>query len=305
MFIKPMKAKKDNCKGVPFGGYLYETKWDGIRALIVYIRGKQPVIYSKNGADITYKFPEVFNRHTVAETLCCNSAMIDCELVCLKDGVPSFSAITSRFHSKEHSKIRQGIIDNPVTVMAFDILEINGEDVMSETLNYRKELLSGCMTDGQVYRVSRIYRDGEKLYEREKAKGAEGIIAKAAKSTYQPGRRLRDWLKVKIMYKEEVIVYGFIDGKGKRVGQFGSLLFQGLDGRPAGKVGTGFTDQELIAMTLFLDARGAVETKPGTYVLDRPFHAIVEGMKKNRSGAIREPVYVGTVFNDFGEVVSS
>lgn len=295
MFIKPMKAKKDNCRGVPVGDYLYETKWDGIRASIVYVRGQQPVIYSKSGADITGKFPEVFNEDTVAETFCCDSAIIDCELVCFKGAVPSFSAITSRFHSKERSKIKQGMLDNPVTVMTFDILKLNGAEVMSGTLKRRKAYLAGCMLGGRTYRISRIYRNGEKLYEREKAKGAEGIIAKAARSTYQPGRRLRSWLKVKIMYKEEVIVYGFIDGKGKRVGQFGSLLFQGLDGRPAGKVGTGFTDQELAAMALFLDTRGFRETKPGTYVLDRPFHAIVEGMKKNKSGAIREPVYVRTL----------
>lgn len=290
-----MRAKKDNNRSVPVGGYLYETKWDGIRASIVYVRGEQPVIYSKSGADITGKFPEVFDDETVTETFCCNSAIIDCEIVCLKSGVPSFSAIMSRFHSKEYSKIRQGMKDNPVTVMVFDVLRLNGSELMSAILNHRKVLLNGCMVSGHTYRISKVYRDGEKLYEREKAKGAEGIIAKRAKSTYQPGRRLRDWLKVKIMYKEEVIIYGFISGKGKREGQFGSLLFQGLDGRPAGKVGTGFTDAELVAMTLFLDARGPTEPNPGKFVLDRPFHAIVEGMKKNRSGAIREPVYVETV----------
>lgn len=293
MFVKPMKAKKDNHKGVPQGDYLYETKYDGIRAILVWQQTEGLTIYSKSGRDISQKFPELMDENNQHALLPYN-AIFDAEIVCLKDGIPDFGAITSRFHLGSKRGWDQGAKDDPVTVMLFDIIRLNGEEVMDHSLAIRKRLLYGCLLSDDLFTLSETYEDGEALYEHEKNRGAEGIIAKKKDSTYQPGRRLRDWLKVKIMYREKVVITGFIDGKGKREGQFGSLIFEGIDGRPAGKVGTGFTDAELESMTAKLRMCGPMEVKPGVYNLAYPFRAVVEGMKKNKSGAIREPTYICT-----------
>lgn len=292
MFIKPMKAKKDNQVGVPQGGYIYETKWDGVRAIMVWDRRDGMTIYSKNGADISRKFPELIDRVNLNDTMTCNRATFDAELVCFKQGVPSFGAITSRFHLGDKHGWNAGVTVNPVCACLFDILSFEGENAMHQGLMRRKALLNSALIDEEPYLISQVYTDGQKLYDREEKRGAEGIIAKAKDSIYQPGRRLRDWLKVKIMYEEEVIIYGFTKGKGKREDLFGALLFCDDTGLHQGNVGTGFTDQELQLMTGYLDSRGHEQPNKGTFILDRPFRAIIKGMKKNKSGAIREPVFV-------------
>jgi bifunctional non-homologous end joining protein LigD len=299
MFIKPMRAKKDNHEGVPKGDYLYEMKYDGIRACLVYDRRDGLTIYSKSGADITRKFPELIDPVVLDFVMNCNRATFDCELVCYKNGIPDFGAITSRFHLGSQAGWDQGAIDNPATACVFDILSLEGEGCMMRPLTTRKRFLRDHLKSTGPYERSRTYDNGEALYRAQKKLKAEGIIAKKRLSTYQPGRRLVDWLKVKIMYKETVEVYGFIEGKGTREGKFGSLLFRGLDGRPAGKVGTGFTFPEVDEMWEFLDTRDPVYQIDGrateTFLLDKPFRAVVKGMRKNKSGAIREPVFIKKV----------
>lgn len=296
-FVKPMKAKKDNTEGIPGRGYGYEVKYDGIRACFVWSYAKGLTIYSKSGTDITRKFPEIVEKAPVF--IARKSMTFDGELVCFKNGVPDFSAITSRFHLNSPEGWDRGRKENPVTAMLFDVLTIDDRDVMGYGLMLRRQELGAAISTGDHFQISKMYDDGSMLYNREKVKGAEGIMAKRKLSTYQPGRRLKDWLKVKIMYEEVVEVYGFIWGKGKRDSGFGSLLFRGLDGRPAGKVGTGFTDAEWADMNEFLDTRDPVFQIDGkaveTFLIDKPFKVKVKGMKKNKSGAIREPVFIGTV----------
>lgn len=302
-FIKPMKAKKDNHEGVPKGDYLYEVKFDGIRAIIAWDSDTGIRIWSRYGREITRQFPELLDYELNLKVMCCSSAIFDAEIVCFNDnGVADFPSITSRLHLGSDSGRKQGVKDNPVTAIIFDILKLSDHELMDRALKHRKGFLAGTIIEEGPWELSQVHMNGDKLYAREKKRGAEGIIAKDIRSTYQPGRRLKDWLKVKIMYEEEVTIYGFTAGKGKRENQFGALLFCSENGVHQGNVGTGFTDEELVAMTLFLDARGPTEPNAGKFVLDKPFRAIIKGMKKNKSGAIREPVYVGTVHNRIGKI---
>ena len=96
------------------------------------------------------------------------------------------------------------------------------------------------------------------------------------------------------MYEETVEVYGFTEGLGKREGYFGALLIRGTDGSEIGKVGTGFTDEVLAHMTAKLEAHEPHMKSPGVNVLGIPFKVVVKGMKKNLSGAIREPRFIRT-----------
>ncbi len=287
--IRPMLAKKDNSDSIPTGGFVYETKWDGIRALIEWDQGNYFHIYSRHGREITEQFPEI-SLEDIRESFCPIHGIVDAEIVCLKDGIPHFPSVTSRLHLKTGRA--QAAVTNPITVMVFDVLSIEHNSVMDEPLMARKRMLSGMLLPGRPFELSRVYENGERLYDKEQEKGAEGIIAKRRDSLYLPGRRTRDWLKIKIMYEEEVTCYGFSDGKGKREGLFGALLFKDLKGKPAGNVGTGFTDEELRVMMDFLHSRGARMKSPGVWVLESPFNMVVKGMRKNESGAIREPVFI-------------
>jgi len=294
MFITPMKAKKDNHEELPGIDYLFEIKYDGIRVIMVW-NSPTITIFSKSGRDITYKFPELTDPKRLNSVFLSTSGVFDAELVCFKDGIPHFPSIISRFHSKDTDKIYRGVQENPVTACLFDALRIGDSPIMHEGLLNRKELMNGVLLTDEVYTITKVHRFGQKLYDREKERNAEGIIAKRVGSIYRPGSRTQDWLKVKIMYEEIVCVYGYTAGLGKREGFFGALMFCDDKGVPLGNVGTGFTDAQLQSMMTFLQSRGPKMKSPGVFVLDKPFTILVKGMRKLESGAIREPVFIRTV----------
>lgn len=291
MFIQPMLAKKtaDNAT-FPVDNYLFEVKWDGIRAIINV--ADKVTIFSRSGNDITAQFPEIvsaFNLQPFARQV-----TYDAELVVFINGVPSFPHITSRLHLGDDTGRRHGSLNFPATAMVFDTVRFDNEDITHRQFQHRRNYIKD-LVEGPNIRMSRIHKDPYKLMDHVLALEMEGIIAKKAKSPYRPGKRTNDWLKFKLMYEETVEVYGYTEGLGKRAGYFGALLIRGLDGSEIGKVGTGFTDEVLDHMTAKLWTREPFEKSPGVYVLGCPFKIKVKGMKKNLSGAIREPRFIRTV----------
>ncbi len=290
--ISPMLAKKTEFNTPPEGPYLYEMKWDGIRAVIT-VDGKFITICSRSGRDITEQYPELtkslghFHRQRLT---------LDAELVAFDENhMPDFARATSRLHLGDSSGRQEGSEENPVTAVLFDVMSVDGQDVMHKIIEDRKEILNRALTQTDRWMVSKVYYDGQKLFNQMKEGGFEGIMAKRCGSQYLEGRRTKDWLKVKVMYREEVRVIGYTLGLGKRDDSFGAFVVEDLEGRPVGKVGTGFTDKDLATMTLFLNHRGVKSVHKDTVYLMAPFNIIVQGMKKNKSGAIREPVFISVV----------
>ena len=219
---------------VPAGGeWLYEVKWDGYRA-IGLVAGGEASLTSRRGNDLTERFA------TVARALERAVRTPDCVLdgeVCALDeeGRSSFSVM------------QQG--SGPLVYYVFDVLEIDGDPVVELPLTERRERLAGLLDlRGGTIRLSDAFDDGEALFEAARAQGLEGLLAKKRGSRYQPGRRTRDWLKVKTHLEQEFVVAGYTRGKGRRAAGFGALILavaRGATLEYAGNVGTGFTEAEL------------------------------------------------------------
>jgi bifunctional non-homologous end joining protein LigD len=220
--------------GVPAGSeWVYEVKWDGYRA-ISYVLGGDAVLRSRRGNDLTGRFA------TVARALERAVRTPDCVLdgeVCALDeeGRSSFSVM------------QQG--SGPLVYYAFDVLEIDGEQVLELPLTERHERLRELLDlRGGVVRLSESFDDGPALFDAARTQGLEGIVAKKRRSRYQPGRRTRDWLKVKTRHEQEFVVAGYTRGKGRRAATLGSLVLgvrEGGELRYVGNVGTGFTEREI------------------------------------------------------------
>jgi bifunctional non-homologous end joining protein LigD len=221
---------------VPKGeGWLYEVKWDGYRA-IAYVRGGEAKLVSRNGNDLTGRFPSV--ARAVARATKSPDCVLDGEVGALdENGRMTFSAM------------QQGRAGTTYVYVAFDVLEIDGEPLLDRPLTERRERLEKLLDRrNRTVQLSEAFDDGEALFRAAEEQGFEGIIAKRADSRYQPGKRSRDWLKVKTHGEQEFVIAGYTRGKGRRASGFGSLVLAVRDGnelRYVGNVGTGFTDAEI------------------------------------------------------------
>jgi bifunctional non-homologous end joining protein LigD len=279
---------------VPGGDeWSYEVKWDGYRA-IAYVAGGDAVLKSRRGNDLTGRFA------TVARALERAVRTPDCVLdgeVCALDeqGRSSFSVM------------QQG--SGPLVYYVFDVLESDGEQVLELPLTERRERLAGLLDlrDG-VVRLSEAFADGEALFEAAREQGLEGVVAKKRTSRYQPGRRTREWLKVKAHEEQEFLVAGYTRGKGRRAATLGSLVLAVLEGgelRYVGNVGTGFTEEEIDRLLgllrplerdtpPFAEAPTMPKVRRGDVVWVEPeLVAQVEFAEWTHDGHLRAPVYKG------------
>ena len=219
---------------VPAGaGWAYEVKWDGYRAL-AFVAGGEVTLMSRRGNDLTERFA------TVARALARSVRTPDCVL----DG--EVCALDERGRSS-FSVMQQG--SGPLVYYVFDVLEVDGEPVVDLPLAERRQRLSELLDlRADTIRLSDTFDDGAALYAAAKAEDLEGIVAKKADSTYQPGRRTRDWLKVKTHHEQEFVIAGYTKGKGRRAGRLGSLVLGVMRAGElayVGNVGTGFTEDEI------------------------------------------------------------
>src|SRR4029453_11010222 len=127
-----------------------------------------------------------------------------------------------------------------------DVLEEGGEPVVDLPLSERHSRLEALLDRrNTTARLSESFEDGEALLEAARAQRLEGVIAKRVDSRYQPGRRTRDWLKVKPRRGQEFVIAGYTGGKGRRSSSLGALVlayYRGADLVWAGNCGTGFDD---------------------------------------------------------------
>jgi bifunctional non-homologous end joining protein LigD len=219
---------------VPAGDeWLHEVKWDGYRA-IVTLAGGDAELTSRNGNSLTERFGSV--ARAVEQALKTTDCVLDGEVCALDEqGRASFSAM------------QQG--SGPLVLYAFDVLEIEGESLLDLPLTERRTRLEGLLDQrNRTVRLSDAFDDGDALFSAASAQGLEGIVSKRAASRYHPGRRSRDWLKVKTQGRQELVVAGYTKGQGRRSEGFGSLVLGVNEGgtlRWAGNVGTGFDDAEI------------------------------------------------------------
>jgi bifunctional non-homologous end joining protein LigD len=221
---------------LPGGGdWLYEVKWDGYRAL-GYIRAGEAKLVSRKGNELTARFPDVAK--ALVKAARSPECVVDGEVCALDaDGRPSFSAM------------QQGRPGTPLVYEVFDLLELDGLPLVGLPLTERRERLEALL-DRRVttVQVSGVFDDGEALLAVAAEQGLEGVMAKRPGSSYQEGKRTRDWLKVKTHGRQEFVICGWTKGQGKRSTSFGSLVlgaYRDEELHWVGNCGTGFTEQTI------------------------------------------------------------
>jgi bifunctional non-homologous end joining protein LigD len=234
--------------------WAYEFKWDGIRAL-VWVDGGRARAVSRSGRDITASFPEL---RGLGEALGSTRVVLDGEIVALgPDGRPSFARLQHRMHVTSSRNVARAASTDPASLVVFDLLHLDGRSLLRATYDERRRQLDQLAIGGPIWAVTPSFTNesGADVLRSALELGMEGVVAKRRDSTYHPGTRSSDWVKVKGQRTQEVVIGGWTAGQGNRRSTFGALLL-GLPspGRRqltfVGKVGTGFTDgarEELLA----------------------------------------------------------
>jgi bifunctional non-homologous end joining protein LigD len=193
-------------------GWLFETKWDGYRAIADVQKGKTE-LYSRNHLSFNKDYATVVG----ALDKLPHDAVLDGEIVVLKkDGTSDFQSLQNYKNDPSGNLV----------YVVFDMLELDGQDLKAMPLIQRKELLQEVVS--QLDSKTVLYSDhvlntSDELYAKAKKSGWEGIIAKEAESLYAEGRRSLSWLKIKIIDEQEAIICGYTDPKGSRK-KIGSLV---------------------------------------------------------------------------------
>ena len=231
--------------------YGFEYKWDGVRALC-YWDGRRLRLESRNQLEITHRYPEL---HVLADALGSRPAILDGEIVALDENDrPSFPLLQNRMHVNDPSSIRRLVDEIPVRYLVFDLLHLDGRPTMERSYLTRRDMLEQLTLVGPSWQVPPAHiGEGEAMLQAARETGLEGIVAKHVDSVYQPGRRSPDWLKIKVVARQEFVVGGWVPEGGNNVGRVGSLLlgYYEPDARSprmkvlrfAGGVGTGFNDR--------------------------------------------------------------
>lgn len=281
------------------GDFLFEVKWDGIRALISLDEG-QITIRTRNKLDITNRFPELL----IPETFRATSALFDAEIVCLDEaGKPVFKNVIHRMQQTNDGAIERVKAKYPAVCYVFDCLYLDGRPIVNEPLTRRRAWLADVIKRGTPYRVSEVMDDGDALFHAAAQAGLEGIMAKEKSSVYQPGKRTNAWLKIKTRQTTDCIIIGYTKGKGNRENEFGALHLAQQDGdtmRYVGKVGTGFDTKlmkEIFAELKSLkQIKRPVKEKPiddsaSTYI-EPKLVCEVQYASWTKEKMLREPVFV-------------
>jgi bifunctional non-homologous end joining protein LigD len=290
---------------LPVGpGWAYEFKWDGVRALAVAKAGTTR-LYARSGAEITKAYPELSGLAAALADAGLDDAVLDGEVVLLDaHGRPDFVALAERMHVRDVGRAGQLAATIPVNYMIFDILSANGTDISSVPYVDRHQLLESIIpTSGPASRwaVPPQFTDGAATVEAALELALEGVVAKRLSSTYRPGVRSPDWIKIKNEQTGDYVVGGWRPGRR----QLGALLVgavgpEGLTYR--GRVGGGISasaERDLLARLQALrasrspfanalpreDSNGATWVRP-ELVVEVRYGSIT------RDGRLRFPRYV-------------
>jgi len=235
-FIEPMKARLVD-EPPKHGDWLYELKFDGIRAMAIKNDRKVSLV-SRNGNKLDGRFPEIVE---AVKNLPVREYVIDGEVVALdEDGRSSFQLLQGL--EMEGRKA-------PLRFYVFDLLQLDGKTLLGLPLEQRKQVLAKiCENVGDPIRYSgEISGDVKSLLAEVKRRGLEGLIGKQRNSVYEPGRRSGTWIKLKCVNEQEFVIGGYTPPAGSRK-YFGAILvgyYEIGKLRFAGKVGSGFTEKSL------------------------------------------------------------
>lgn len=263
--------------------WLHEVKWDGYRILAAIADGKVK-LWSRNAQPWNERLPDIVQS---LESLGLESARLDGELI----------ALDARGHS-DFNGLQQtlsGEAQLPLAYVLFDLPYLEGSDLSRVRLLERKALLQQLLAHAPKHLAfsSHTLGDGEAAFRMATEQQLEGIVSKRIDSPYRPGRG-DDWLKIKRLHSDEFAVVGYTPPKGSRSG-FGSLLLARPDATVksgwvyAGRVGTGFSDEQLRQLGKTIAERGSAQPTVKLAAID----PLLRGARWVKPVAVAEVYYRG------------
>lgn len=274
--------------------YIYELKLDGIRC-IAYIDTSCVVLQNKRYKDVTDIYPELSEMYKCVK----KRVILDGELVVLTDGKPDFYALQKRSLMGDKFKISLSSKKKPVQFVAYDILYFDDKNLTDKPLMERKEYLSKVVAEGNNLSISRwIEKDGVAFFELAKREELEGIVAKKKDGRYHIGKRTRDWVKIKVMQDEDLLILGYQPDEN---GNVKDLILGYYDDRSKlqcrGKVYLGVSKEEKkvildfarknqVAKPWFEKYKDAIWIKPELV-------GTAHFMHETENGGMRQPVWKG------------
>ncbi|HEY7400881.1 MAG TPA: non-homologous end-joining DNA ligase [Actinomycetota bacterium] len=224
----------------------FEPKMDGIRCL-AYLTTGETSLFTRNGRDATAQYPDIHMIHELVDQV---NAVVDGEIVAFdRDGKNSFEALQQRMNLLNEREIKRASAAIPVSLVAFDLLWLDGRDTTGLPIEERRELLSLIVEpDHRLQLTTFVDGEGTSFVEAARSLGLEGVVAKKKGSKYLPGRRSDTWRKIKLINTQDCVILGWTPGLRGRSSTFGALLVGALDDGELvwiGQVGTGFTDKML------------------------------------------------------------
>jgi DNA ligase-1 len=301
MLATPAADLSDVARTMP-EEFLVEDKFDGIRAQ-AHVAAGRVAIYSRTMDEITHRFPELIEP---LESLP-RDAIIDGEIVPANDDVIlPFSELQKRLGRK--SVGTQLLLAVPVVLVAYDLLYEDGKILIDQPLTERRHLLGQMLPEQGRLRMSqgKLFSDAAKLdeeFDQARARGNEGLVIKSPISTYKPGRRGRDWLKLKrAIATLDVVVTAVEVGHGKRRNLLSDYTFavrRSADDDELlniGKAYSGLTDRELAELTEWFKnhtvqqfAHGRVRIVEPATVIEVTFDRIQPSNRHQSGYALRFP----------------
>jgi len=285
--IAPMLA----VAGEPFDSpdYLFEIKWDGVRALAAIESGAWR-LWGRTGADYTARYPELsVLRQLPAATV------LDGELVRLADGRADFSTLLSRHQLVSPRKIRGAAAQHPVSYMVFDLLQLDGRSLLSQPLRKRRQWLAQLLAPAGLGRLvfsQGVVEAGRQFFQEVIEQGHEGVMAKHLDSPYRPGKRARDWQKIKPRQQTACVILGYRTARGT----LDSLLLAAHHAgrlRYVGEIRAGLTERVRSELEPLLQertcAQPVIDTPESAHWVRPELYCLVHCFGFTGSGRLRFP----------------
>lgn len=279
--------------------YIYELKLDGIRC-VAYIEPKSVTLQNKRFKDLNDIYPELSDICKCVK----KRVILDGELVVLTDGKPDFYALQKRSLMGDKFRISLVAKKTPVQFVAYDILYFDGKELTDKPLMERKGILSKAVTEGHNLSISRwIEKNGVAFFELAKKENLEGIVAKKKDGLYHIGKRMSEWIKIKVMQDEDLLVLGYDpDENGKVKDLILGYYDEKGELRCRGKVYLGVSKAEQKIIVGFAKKNTVKRPWFDKYKFDKYKNVVwlkpqlvgtVQYMHETESGGMRQPVWKG------------
>lgn len=277
--IRPMLAERVKSEAEAIeklgGEFAAEYKLDGERVQIHY-KDNRMVLYSRRLENITSYYPDILEN--LPKVLKTTDVILEAEAVAINQDSGEFLPFQELMHRRRKYDIDRIVEKYPITVNLFDVLYLNGKDLLNEPYKIRRKKLEEITSENEYAKIvtqAIVHAENEieDFLENGINAGCEGLMLKSLDAPYRAGARGNNWLKLKREYRNELgdsldlVVIGAFFGKGRRTGKYGTLLLASYNqDRDAFesicKVGTGFTDENLDQFYQILQDKVTLKKNP-------------------------------------------